>query len=137
MTNTTTIVAKTVSLEYTPSETCVSRGVKRGKIRGYEGGPAFYEGMRIVGGGSGTYVLATPARLTLKVRVGGMEHKIFTERLFRKLLNKKRLMKNRQEDLMATMPAVVELAPRVGRRGTPYFTLEDRCAEAWVKDALS
>ncbi|MFA7252751.1 MAG: hypothetical protein WC027_02745 [Candidatus Paceibacterota bacterium] len=133
----TTIEAKTTEMVYKASQIDCRSGIKAHEVKGGGcWGPEFIEGRRVVGGGNGTYVTATPARFILWIKIEDEKHEIWTERIFRSLLETKRLTAKIRSRIEATMPKVVAVEEQQGRRGRKYYTLAEDTAIAWALKVL-
>ncbi len=135
MNNQKTINAETIEMMYVASKTQCTRGVKSHEVKG-NWPSEFIQGKRVVGGGCGTYITATPARLILQIKIGDKDHDVWTERIFRHLLETKRLTKKTRDKIEATMPETVLVEEQLGRRGRKYYTLTDDTAIDWVLRVL-
>jgi hypothetical protein len=119
------MTATTVKMEYQSSEVREFSGVK-GWYRPY------IHGRRVVAGGCGTYITATPSHLILQVSIEGKNFDIWTERDFREALGVSRLTENLRDRIEATMPKEVCVKKRIGRKGTEYYVLADKSIREWV-----
>lgn len=123
-----TVTAKTIGMKYQPSYTGYESGVsarhfnKRCRSGGY----------RVVGGGNGTYITASPSHLILKIEVNGTQCDVWTERDFKRLLDTKRMTPQLRQKIEAVMPESVEVVECEGRRGTKYYVLSDKSAQEWA-----
>lgn len=121
-----TVIARTMRLEYEPSQTGYETGVKGWYKKWHRGG------YRTVAGGCGTYITATPSHLVLEIEINGTTFKVWTERDFRRLLDTKRLTPQLREKIEAAMPESVEVVEREGQRGTKYYVLSEKSAQEWA-----
>jgi len=141
------ILAKTQSMEYEPSIANVESRIKDGTWHWEDDdykitmqgeyvpkGNKFYKGKRIVGGGCGTYVLASPAHFNLNIELeNGKKAKIWTERDFRLALGIKKLSPRIREIIENNMPTYAEVIEKTGRKGKKYYRLTEDEILKWSK----
>jgi len=72
----------------------------------------------------------------LVVNVDGSKHEIWTEGIFRKAFQEKKLTKKLQKAVKKTMPLLVEIVKYSGN-GRSYFTLSGKTITLWKKRVFS
>lgn len=121
------MLANCLSLKYEPGDFYLTQGVKEGTKTTYKNG--YTHSPRGAGWGNNY----KPSRLTLILDVDGSRGYSWIDRYFKD--NVGRLTDNRLNKIEAAMPNTVEVEEYHRQDGTPYYVVDDKDMEAWVKRA--
>ena len=127
-TTSNTLTAKTVNMRYEGAESGYLTGVSPWDVRRV----CAKAGRRAVAGGNGTYITSTYAHFVLTVEVKGRRCEVWTERGFRKAFDTKRISVQLRDRISKSMPEVVEVEERQGRRGKRYYALTEQALTEWA-----
>ena len=128
------MTAQTLEMRYAPSKNEYETGVKDHRVSGGIFNPQFVDKKRqVVAGGCGTYITATKSHFVLRIKIGDKEHEVWTEWVFKELLNINRLTPKVRDRITATMPREVEVSEQEGPLGTQYYMLDRNSAADWAK----
>lgn len=130
------IEAKTMRVMYQRSQVNRLSGIRANEVKCDNWESEFVDGQRVVGGGNGTYVTATPSHLILRIKIGNEEHEIWIERVFKKLLGIKRLTEKARSRISTAMPDTVQVNEQWSRRGRIYYILSENSVIDWARRVL-